>query len=163
MSIAFSQISSWSTPDVLHFARRAGFGLTPEAAATLAAQPPATVIDGWVDGALGVVGDPALFTTVLAARADVITSDAFDAANGGVAQGAVAGPHPFFVQGAQAWRSQFRPGEGQAYWAFRMQYNPYGMSERLALFLHNLFATGYTKVGSLPLMQNQMEDRKSVV
>ncbi len=157
MSISFSQISSWTTADVLHFARRAGFGLTPEQAATLAAQSPATVIDGWVDGALGIVGDPALFNTVLGARADVVASDAWDAATGGAAQPAVATPHPFYVQGAQAWRSQFRPGEAQAYWTFRMQYNPYGMSERLALFFHNLFATGYSKVGSIPLMLNQID------
>ncbi len=157
MSIAFSQIGSWTPEDVLHFARRAGFGVTPEQAAVLAAQSPATVIDGWVDGDLAVVGDPALFNTVLGARADVLSSDAVDASNGGVAQGPVEAPHPFHVQGPQAWRSQFRPGEGQAYWAFRMQYNPHCLSERLALFLHNLFATGYEKVGSLPLMQNQMD------
>jgi uncharacterized protein (DUF1800 family) len=157
MSIDFTPISSWTTADVMHFARRAGFGVTPEQAATLAAQSPSTVIDGWVDGTTGIVGDPTLFNTVLGARADVVYADAADAANGGVAQPAVTSAHPFYVQGPNAWRSQFREGEPQAYWAFRMQYNPYALSERLALFFHNLFATGISKVGSNPLMLKQID------
>ncbi len=157
MSIDFTPISSWTAADVMHFARRAGFGVTPEQATTLAAQPPATVIDGWVDGTAAITGDPTLFNTVIGARADVVYSDAADAANGGVAQPAVTTAHPFYVQGPNAWRSQFREGEPQAYWAFRMQYNPYAMSERLALFFHNLFATGISKVESTPLMLNQID------
>ncbi len=38
-------IASWTSADVQHFARRAGFGLSPEAAAQLAAQAPGTAID----------------------------------------------------------------------------------------------------------------------
>jgi uncharacterized protein (DUF1800 family) len=157
MSIDFTPISSWTAADVMHFARRAGFGVTPEQAATLAAQSPSTVIDGWVDGAVAIVGDSTTFNTVLGARADVVNSDAADAQNGGTAQAFVAGPHPFYVQGPGSWRSQFREGEAQAYLAFRMQYNPYAMSERLTLFFHNLFATGISKVESNPLMLNQMD------
>lgn len=157
MSIDFTPISSWSVPDVLHFARRAGFGITPEQAATLASQSPSTVIDGWVDGTTGIVGSSSLFNTVLSGRADVIYSDAADASNGGSAQPAVTTAHPYYVQGPQSWRSQFRDGEAQAYWAFRMQYNPYAFSERMALFFHNLFATGISKVDSNPLMLKQID------
>jgi uncharacterized protein (DUF1800 family) len=157
MAITWTPISSWTVSDVLHFARRAGFGLTPEQAAVLAAQNPSTVIDGWVNGTASIVGDPTLFNAVLGTRADVVTSDAADAKNGGTAQPSVAGPHPFFVQGPQSWRSQFREGEAQAYLAFRMQYNPYAFSERMMLFFHNLFATGISKVGSNPLMLKQMD------
>ncbi len=58
-----SPISAWTVDDVLHLGRRAGFGLSPEAAAALAAQPPAAAIDAWVSGA-GV--DLAPFTGALA-------------------------------------------------------------------------------------------------
>ncbi|HJV23365.1 MAG TPA: DUF1800 family protein [Holophagaceae bacterium] len=159
MAITFTPITSWSTADVLHFARRAGFGLRPEQAALLAAQDPATVIEGWVDGTPGIVGDATLFHSVLADRADVVAAPAWDA-YGGTAQPAVQGLHPFYVQGPEAWRTQFgyQPlAIAQGYCTFRMQYNPHGFSERMALFLHNLLATSIDKVNHIPLMINQMD------
>lgn len=157
MSIDFTPISSWTADDVLHLGRRAGFGLTPEQGAALAAQSPTSVVDGWVDGTAAILGDSTLFNDVVANRADVLYSDAWNAQNGGVAQPAVMTPHPFYVQGPESWRTLFREGEPQAHWAFRMHYNPYGLSERMALFLHNLLATGLAKVGSNPLMVKQID------
>ena len=43
-------ITSWTADDALHFARRAGFGLSPEAATALGGQAPGAAIDAWVDG-----------------------------------------------------------------------------------------------------------------
>ncbi|HJV21563.1 MAG TPA: DUF1800 family protein [Holophagaceae bacterium] len=154
-------ISSWSAADVLHFARRAGFGITPERAAELAALPPGTTIDGWIDGTVAAnvaaAGDATLFNAVLGSRADVATEGVVDANTsdaGAVAVAKVPAPHAFLVSGSDAWRNSF--AAGQAYWAFRMQYNPSSFPERLALFWHNLFATGWNKVDNMALMLNQV-------
>lgn len=141
-------ITSWTVDDVLHFARRAGFGISPEAAAALAAQPPGAAIDAWVDGS-GV--DSTAFDAALA------HADPVDEPQQGTAPNVAAGvpsPHPYLVQGADAWRNDLSRAQG--YLAFRMQYGPYAMQERLALFWHNLFATGWQKVGSTALMLQQM-------
>jgi uncharacterized protein (DUF1800 family) len=73
---------------------------------------------------------------------------------------AVPGPHPYLVEGAEAWRNDL--ARAQAYLAFRMQYGPHPMQERLALFWHNLFATGWQKVDSVALMLQQMETLRTM-
>ncbi|MBI3132015.1 MAG: DUF1800 family protein [Acidobacteria bacterium] len=158
----FAPISSWTADDVMHFARRAGFGVTPERAAELAALPPAATIDAWVEGTVSATvaaaGDAALFGAVLGNRADTVTEGAWDASvgvAGAVNVAKVPAPHAFLVSGAEAWRNNL--AAGQSYWAFRMQYNPASFPERLALFWHNLFATGWDKVNNMALMLNQIE------
>jgi len=143
-------ISSWTVEDVLHLGRRAGFGLSPEAAAALAAQPPGAAIDAWVSGA-GL--DFNAFDAALA-HADPVDQPASGAA------GAVAAPHRYLVGGADAWRNDL--SRAQAYVAFRMQYSPYSLQERLALFWHNLFATGWQKVGSTALVLQQQETLRTM-
>lgn len=143
-------VTAWTADDVQHLARRAGFGVSPEAAAALAASPPATAIPAWISGA-GL--DPAPFEAALA-RADPVDEEARSGA------AAVAGPHPYLVQGANAWRNDL--GRAQAYCAFRMQYGPYAMQERLALFWHNLFATGWQKVDSVALVLQQLETLRAM-
>jgi len=149
-------ITSWTVADVQHFARRAGFGVTPEAAATLQALAPGAAIDAWIDGT-GAPYDPAAFTTALA-TADVV-SEPLVAANttvtGAVDVPAVPGPHAFLVEGANAWRNNLNTA--QALWAWRMQHNPYAFQERMALFWHNLFATGWHKVDNAALMLKQIQ------
>ncbi len=94
---------------------------------------------------------------MLAASADVVDEPSRSASStpGSVAAPAVPAPHPFLVQGADAWRNNF--ARAQAYLAFRMQYDPYPFAERIALFCHNLFATGWTKVNNAALMLNQYQ------
>jgi uncharacterized protein (DUF1800 family) len=146
-------ISSWTSGDVQHFARRTGFGLSPESAAQLAAQVPSSAIDAWVDGT-GL--DPTLFADVLANRADPVAEPVRTASTtpGAVTVPAEPGPHPYRVETADAWRNNF--GRSQAYLAFRMQYAPYAFAERMALFWHNLFATGWHKVNNAALMLQQL-------
>jgi uncharacterized protein (DUF1800 family) len=147
-----SPISNWTSADVQHFARRAGFGVSPEIAAQLATQAPATAIDAWVDGT-GV--DATLFADVLANRADPVAEPARTASStpGAVAIPVEPGPHPYRVEVADAWRNNFT--RSQAYLAFRMQYAPYAFAERMALFWHNLFATGWHKLNNAALMLQQ--------
>ena len=66
---------------------------------------------------------------------------------------AVPGPHVFLVGGAEAWRNDL--GRAQASLAFRMQYEPHALAERMALFWHNVFATGNHKVANASLMVQQ--------
>jgi uncharacterized protein (DUF1800 family) len=146
-----SPISSWTAADAAHFARRAGFGLTPEAATALAVQPPAVAIDAWIDGT-GL--DTALFDDVWATRSDPVTEPARSAGTGGVDAPAVPGPHRYLVDGPDAWRNSL--GRAQASWAFRMQYHPHAFAERMALFWHNLFATGFHKVNRVAPMLKQI-------
>lgn len=143
-------IASWTADDVLHLGRRAGFGLTPEAAAALAAQDPGTTVDAWVDGT-GL--STALFDSVWADRADPVWLSAVSGSSGTAP--AVNQPHRYAVDGADAWRNSL--SRAQASWAFRMQYHPYAFAERMALFFHNLFATGATKVDNAALMLQQIE------
>ncbi|WLT31772.1 DUF1800 family protein [Geothrix sp. PMB-07] len=149
-------ITTWTVADVQHFARRAGFGLSPADAAALQAQPPGTAIDAWIDGT-GASYDLTAFNTALA-TADVVTeplvtANTNDAGSTDVA--AVPGPHAFLVGGANAWRNNLNTA--QAYWAWRMQLNPYAFQERMALFWHNLFATGHHKVNNASLSLNQIQ------
>jgi uncharacterized protein (DUF1800 family) len=149
-------ISSWTLADVQHFARRAGFGLTPSDAAVLQAQAPGPTIDAWIDGA-GPAYDATTFSAALAA-ADVVTEPQVNAnANdaGSVNVPAVPGPHAFLTEGPDAWRNNLNTA--QALCAWRMQHNPYAFQERLALFWHNLFATGQHKVNNAALMLKQMQ------
>lgn len=155
-------ITTWTVADVQHFARRAGFGITPERAAELAALPPAATIDGWIDGTVSpevaAAGNTALFDAVWANRADPVAVGAVDASGG--TPGAVnvpkaMGPHAYLVSGPEAWRNDL--ASGQAAWAFRMQYSPSSFRERIALFWHNFFATGWAKVDNIALMLNQIE------
>ena len=145
-------VSTWTSDDARHFARRAGFGLSPEAAAQLASQAPAAAIDAWVDGT-GL--DQTLFTDVLGTRADPVAEPArtASATAGSVSLPVEPGPHPYRVEVADAWRNNF--SRSQACLAFRMQYAPYAFAERMALFWHNLFATGWHKVNNAALMLQQ--------
>lgn len=151
-----SAITAWTTADVQHFARRAGFGISPGAAALLQAQAPGPAIDAWIDGT-DPAYDQAAFSTALG-TADVVT-EPLVAANTSVAGSvdvpAVPGPHPFLVEGANAWRNNFNTA--QALCAWRMQHNPYAFEERMALFWHNLFATGWHKVNNAALMLKQYQ------
>jgi uncharacterized protein (DUF1800 family) len=140
-------VTSWTVDDALHLARRAGFGLSPEAAAALAGQPPGDAVDAWVDGAGSA---PTAFEAALA-RADPV--DEPERGSSPDLAPAVPGPHPYLVEGAEAWRNDLE--RAQAYLAFRMQYAPHPLEERLALFWHNLFATGWHKVNSAALMLQQ--------
>lgn len=149
-------ITSWTVADVQHFARRAGFGLTPAEASTLQVQAPDTAIDAWIDGS-GTAYDPAAFTAALA-TADVVTEaqvNANTSVAGSVNVPAVPAPHAFLVEGANAWRNNLNTA--QALCAWRMQHNPYAFQERLALFWHNLFATGWHKVNNAALMLKQFQ------
>jgi uncharacterized protein (DUF1800 family) len=145
--------TSWTAADAAHLGRRAGFGISPEAAAALATQPPGAAVAAWVDGT-GL--DRALFLDVLATRADVVDEPKRTASTtvaGAVDAPLVAAPHAFLVEGADAWRNNFT--RAQASLAFRMQYEPYAFGERMALFWSNLFATGWHKVNSAALMLKQ--------
>lgn len=147
-------ISSWSVADVQHFARRAGFGLTPADATALQAQAPGTAIDAWIDG---TAYDATAFNTALL-TADVVTEPLVSAntsAAGSVDVPAVAAPHAFLAEGTNAWRNNLNTA--QALCAWRMQQNPYAFQERMALFWHNLFATGWHKVSNAALMLNQFQ------
>lgn len=142
-------ITSWTPADAAHLGRRAGFGLSPEAAEALAASPPGAAIDAWVDGAGADFG---AFTAALAHADPVDEPQRGSAPNQAPA---VPGPHPYLVEGAEAWRNDL--SRAQAYLAFRMQHSPYPFQERLALFWHNLFATGWQKVDSVALMLQQQQ------
>ena len=149
-------ISSWSVADVQHFARRAGFGLTPSDAAALQAQAPGTAIDAWIDGT-GTAYDLTAFTAALAS-ADVVAEPTVTASTtdpGSVDVPAVAAPHAFLAEGANAWRNNLNTA--QALCAWRMQHDPYAFQERMALFWHNLFATGWHKVNNAALMLKQFQ------
>jgi uncharacterized protein (DUF1800 family) len=149
-----SAISSWTLADVQHFGRRAGFGLTPADAAALQSQAPGTAIDAWIDGT-GM--DLTAFTAALTS-ADVVTEALVTASTtdpGSVDVPAVPGPHAFLVDAANAWRNNLNTA--QAYCAWRMQHNPYAFQERMALFWHNLFATGWHKVNNTALMLKQIQ------
>jgi uncharacterized protein (DUF1800 family) len=147
-------VTTWTKDDVLHLARRAGFGISPERAEALAAQAPGAVIDAWVDG---TGADFTAFDAALA-HADPVDEPQRGSAPNVVA--AVPGPHPYLVGGAEAWRNDL--ARAQAYLAFRMSYSPYPMQERLALFWHNLFATGWQKVGSTALVLQQLETLRTL-
>lgn len=149
-----SPITSWTVEDVLHLARRAGFGLSPEEAAALAAQPPGPAIAAWVDGTLADFGP---FQSALA-RADPV--DEPQRGSSPDLAPAVPGPHRYLVDGADAWRNDL--ARAQAYLAFRMQYGPYPMQERLALFWQNFFATGWHKVDSTALVLQQLETLRAM-
>ncbi|HVP67926.1 MAG TPA: DUF1800 family protein [Anaeromyxobacteraceae bacterium] len=145
--------TSWTADDAAHLARRAGFGISPEAASALAAQSLDAAVNAWVDGG----ADRTEIDAVLGATADVVDEPARSASTtaGAVDAPAVPAPHPFLVQGNDAWRNNF--SRAQAYLAFRMQYDPYPFAERMALFFHNLFATGWTKVNNAALMLDQYQ------
>jgi uncharacterized protein (DUF1800 family) len=150
-----SLITSWTADDAAHLGRRAGFGISPASAAALAARPPAAAVGDWVDGA-GL--DRTLFLDVLATRADVVDEPKRTAnagAAGAVDAPLVPGPHPFLVEGANAWRNSL--GRAQASLVFRMQYEPHAFGERMALFWSNLFATGFHKVDSVAFMLKQYD------
>lgn len=149
-------ISGWTLADVQHFARRAGFGLTPEGAAALQTQDPGSAIDAWIDGS-GPAHDPTAFEAALA-TADVVAEaqvNANTSVPGSVNVPAVAAPHAFLVEGAEAWRNSLNTA--QALCAWRMQHSPYAFQERMALFWHNLFATGQHKVNNAALMLKQFQ------
>lgn len=143
--------TTWTASDAMHFARRAGFGVSPETAAILAAQPVGATVNAWVDG---TGASMTAFSAALAANADVVSYPAVPA-NMNVPNSqplpADPAPHPFRLE---AWR---QAPSGQSYWTWRMQYSPYAFQERLALFWHNLFATGFEKVRSLGMVQELVQ------
>lgn len=149
----FNPISTWSTPEVQHFTRRAGFGITPEQAINASNVAPGLYIDQWIDGS----AVSTLFNSIYANRSDVVPMNGVNAQQGNasnVSVGAVTGDHGFLCEGSQVWRGQL--SVAQAAWAFRMQYSPDSFRERLALFWHQFFATGYDKVDNTALMLDQI-------
>ncbi len=138
-----AQQSSWTASDVMHFARRAGFGVSPEAAATLAAQPIGATIDAWINQS----ADMTAFNAALA-KADVISTGA----NQNIP--ADPAPHPFRLEG---WRRQGGIPNAQGHFAWRMQFNPNLLQEKLALFFHQLFATGAEKVDNTAFTVKQID------
>lgn len=150
----FNPITSWSAADVQHFARRAGFGLTPELATNAANSTPSTFIENWIDGGQTSV----LFNTIYPNRSDVVGMNAVQAQPGNasnVSIAAVTGDHGFLCTGSDVWRNQL--SVAQAAWAFRMQYAPDAFRERIALFWHQFFATGFDKVNNTSLMLDQID------
>ncbi len=146
-----AQKTSWTAADVQHLARRAGFGASPEFAAQLAAQPVGATVDAWVDG---VGANFTAFNTALAANADPVSYPQVNAnpnVSGSQAIPADPAPHPYRLQ---SWR---QAQNGQSHWAWRMHYSPYPFQERLALFWHNFFATGFEKVRSLGLVMDLVQ------
>ena len=134
-----AQKTTWTADDALHFARRAGFGATPEQAAALAAQSLASVVDAWVGATAGTTAfDAALL------KADVISDGARNMIPADPA------PHPYRVE---AWR--FSLTNAQALLAWRMQHSPNPLQEKMALFWHQLLATGYGKVENTAFMLRQ--------
>ena len=131
----------WTADDVLHFARRAGFGVTPERAAQLAGQSPAAVVSAWVDGG----ADESALRAALP-RANVVDYPGYGSAPDEWA------PHPFHLDARNG-----NLAEGQSFWAWRMQYSPNPFVEKLALFWHNLFATGNKKVQNIALSLKQIQ------
>lgn len=147
-------VNAWSALDVQHFARRAGFGLTPEAASTAAATDPSSFINAWIDGGQSST----LFDAVYANRSDVVAINAVDPTVGNAANmlaPAVTSAHGFLCEGPNTWRN--RLSVAQAAWAFRMQYAPDSFRERMSLFWHQFFATGYDKVQNTALMLEQIQ------
>ena len=138
-----AQQSSWTVSDVLHFARRAGFGVTPEVAAALVVQPIGATIDSWVNQS----ADMTAFNAALA-KADVISTGA----NQNIP--ADPAPHPFRLEG---WRRQAGIPNAQGHFAWRMQFNPNPLQEKLALFYHQLFATGAEKVDNTAFTVKQID------
>ncbi len=134
-----AQQTTWTADDALHFARRAGFGATPEQGAALAAQSPASVVDAWV----GATAGTAAFDAALL-KADVVS----DGARGSLP--ADPAPHPFRVE---AWRFNFT--NAQALLAWRMMHSPNPLQEKMALFWHQLLATGFGKVENTAFMLKQ--------
>jgi len=152
-------VAGWSADDVRHLGRRAGFGLSPEEAQAYLSRFPAPQagVDAWVSGTHAAQADLDLFQAVLGSRADPV-----DEPQRGSAPNlapAVPGPHRYLVDGADAWRNDL--SRAQASWAFRMQFDPHPFRERVALFWHNLFATGWQKVNSAALMLGQVETLRS--
>jgi uncharacterized protein (DUF1800 family) len=141
--------TTWTPEDVLHFARRAGFGVTPEVAASLAALPPGQVIDDWVDA----VADEGALVSALA-NGDVVASSA----NGAIP--ADPAPHPFRLD---PWRNQSGIRAAQARFTFGMQYGPNPLKEKLALFWHQLLATGASKVDNPAFMGRHTDLLRSEV
>ena len=138
-----AQISAWSAADVQHLARRAGFGATPEQAAALATQAPSAVVDALVDDTL----DKGAFLAQLP-RADVVATGV----NGNLP--ADPAPHPFRLEG---WRRGGGILNAQAHFAWRMQFNPNSLQEKLALFWHQLLATGAEKVNNPAFTVKQVD------
>ena len=136
-----AQKSSWTADDALHFARRAGFGVSPERAAQMAAQGPAAVVNAWVDGS----------ASEAAVQAGLSFADVVDYPGYGSEPDDWA-PHPFRVRAEKGWFFH-----AQAQWAWRMQYGANPFVEKLALFWHNFFATGNKKVENIALMLKQIQ------
>ena len=133
--------SSWTADEVMHFARRAGFGVGPERAAQLAQQAPATVVSAWVDGSASEAAVQAAL-----AYADVVDYPGYGSEPDDWA------PHPFRIRVEKGWFFH-----AQAHWAWRMQYAANPFVEKLALFWHNFFATGFKKVDNLALSLKQIQ------
>ncbi len=138
-----AQQGSWTASDAMHFARRAGFGVKPEVAATMAAQPVTSIVDAWIAQS----ADMSAFNAALA-KADVISTRA----NQNIPEDPA--PHPFRLEG---WRQQAGIPNAQGHFAWRMQFNPNSFQEKLALFYHQLFATGAEKVDNTAFTVKQMD------
>lgn len=147
-----TSITTWTANDVMHFGRRAGFGISPEAATVAAAQPPAAFIDQWIDGGAST----AIMDNILATRADVLPVAAVTKVNTSSADmPAITAAHGFLYYDNDAWRNKISFAEAE--WLFRMQYSPNAFREKLALFWHVFFATGNDKVDSAVIMKQQID------
>ncbi len=134
--------TAWTLDDVLHFGRRAGFGLKPEIAAQLVSRGVASTVDAWVDGS----------ASETAFKAGLPFANVVDYPGYGNAPDEWA-PHPFHLRVEHPADLT----EAQSYWAWRMQYSPNPFIEKLSLYWHQHFATGAKKVDNIPLMLKQIQ------
>ncbi|WLT32809.1 DUF1800 family protein [Geothrix sp. PMB-07] len=131
--------TSWTTDDVLHFARRAGFHLKPEAAQALVAGGPAAAVSAWISAS----ADETAYLQARSTKGDVYYDADVDGSN--------QGPHGFTI------RPIGSISEAQGHTCFSLMFNPNQAKERIALFWHQFFATGAAKVDNPTLMANQFQ------
>jgi uncharacterized protein (DUF1800 family) len=137
-----TQKTSWTLDEVLHFGRRAGFGVKPETAASMVPLSVASTVDAWVDG----TASETAFNGALP-LANVVDYPGYGNEPDQWA------PHPFNLRVEHPANLT----EAQSYWAWRMQYAPNPFKEKLALYWHQHFATGAKKVDNIPLMLKQIQ------
>ena len=96
-------ITSWTATDVQHFARRTGFGITPQSAAQVATRLPGPFIDEWIDGY-----PTTAMEGILAERGDVVPVAFIAKLTVGEDVPAVVGDHGFLIPGTMRGEIEYR-------------------------------------------------------